>query len=287
MLADNVVPRIGVLAPDAARAAIREMFLAHVIGGKHLSSRADFTAMVRGATPDVVLTGVELLARGLDEATRASATSWSSTSAARPPTCTASSRSTPRTARRGSGPRGRRDHPGHPHRRGRPRHALVGGHHGRGGGPATTWPTPRPRRHDDPGFLPDDRRRARRRRGDRPGRGRAGAAPARRPVAGWSSAPRAGSSSAPARTCARSTCWSARAACCATGGRASPSGSSPAASATDVEGGWQLPRARRGRRRRRLRPGRGRAARRARTRRRRTGWCCALLEPRGWVACRA
>jgi uncharacterized protein (TIGR01319 family) len=42
------------------------MFLAHVIGGKHLSRRADFTAMVRGATPDVVLTAVELLAGGLD-----------------------------------------------------------------------------------------------------------------------------------------------------------------------------------------------------------------------------
>ena len=66
VLADNVVPRIGVLAPDSARAAIREMFLAHVIGGKHLSARADFTAMVRGATPDLVLTGVELLARGVD-----------------------------------------------------------------------------------------------------------------------------------------------------------------------------------------------------------------------------
>lgn len=62
VLADNLVPRIGVLAPESARAAIREMFLAHVIGGKHLSSRADFTAMVRGATPDVVLTGVEVLA---------------------------------------------------------------------------------------------------------------------------------------------------------------------------------------------------------------------------------
>ena len=67
VLADNVVPRIGVLAPESARAAIREMFLRHVIGGKHLSSRADFTAMVRGATPDVVLTAVELLARGLDD----------------------------------------------------------------------------------------------------------------------------------------------------------------------------------------------------------------------------
>lgn len=63
VLADNVVPRIGVLAPESARRAIREMFLAHVIGGKHLSSRADFTAMVRGATPDVVLSGVEVLAR--------------------------------------------------------------------------------------------------------------------------------------------------------------------------------------------------------------------------------
>lgn len=63
VLAENVVPRIGVLAPDSARAAIREMFLRHVIGGKHLSRRADFAAMVRGATPDVVLTAVELLAR--------------------------------------------------------------------------------------------------------------------------------------------------------------------------------------------------------------------------------
>ena len=67
VLADNVVPKIGVLAPESARAAIREMFLEHVIGGKHLSERGDFTAMVRGATPDVVLTAVELLAHGLDE----------------------------------------------------------------------------------------------------------------------------------------------------------------------------------------------------------------------------
>jgi uncharacterized protein (TIGR01319 family) len=66
VVADNVVPRIGVLAPDSARAAIREMFLSHVIGGKHLSKRPGhpaFTAMVTGATPDVVLTGVEALAR--------------------------------------------------------------------------------------------------------------------------------------------------------------------------------------------------------------------------------
>jgi uncharacterized protein (TIGR01319 family) len=62
VLTENVVPRIGVLEPEPARRAIREMFLAHVIGGKHLSRRADFTDMVRGATPDVVLTGAEILA---------------------------------------------------------------------------------------------------------------------------------------------------------------------------------------------------------------------------------
>ncbi len=67
VVADNVVPRIGVLAPESARLAIREIFLEHVIGGKHLSASDDFRAMVRGATPDVVLAGVELLARGLDE----------------------------------------------------------------------------------------------------------------------------------------------------------------------------------------------------------------------------
>ncbi|MEP9381662.1 glutamate mutase L [Nocardioides sp. KR10-350] len=62
VLADNVVPRIGVLAPGSARAAVREMFLEHVIGGKGLSARPEFAEIVRGATPDVVLTGVEVLA---------------------------------------------------------------------------------------------------------------------------------------------------------------------------------------------------------------------------------
>jgi uncharacterized protein (TIGR01319 family) len=62
VVAPNIVPRIGVLAPEGARTAIRELFLSHVIGGKHLSRRADFPAMVQGATPDLVLTGVELLA---------------------------------------------------------------------------------------------------------------------------------------------------------------------------------------------------------------------------------
>src|SRR3954454_6554705 len=62
VLADNVVPEIGVFAPDSARAAIREMFLEHVIGGKNLSRDPGFARMVRAATPDVVLRGVEVLA---------------------------------------------------------------------------------------------------------------------------------------------------------------------------------------------------------------------------------
>ena len=54
--------------------------------------------MVRGATPDVVLTAVELLAHGLDAEHPVPATSWSSTSAARPPTCTRWSRLDPEDA---------------------------------------------------------------------------------------------------------------------------------------------------------------------------------------------
>lgn len=59
---DNVLPRIGMLNPMPARAAIREVFLRHVIGGKKLSNGRRFVDLVRGATPDLVLTGVELLA---------------------------------------------------------------------------------------------------------------------------------------------------------------------------------------------------------------------------------
>jgi uncharacterized protein (TIGR01319 family) len=65
VVADNVVPQIGVLHPDSARTAIRETFLSHVIGGKHLSASRAFLDMVLGPTPEVVLTAVELLAAGL------------------------------------------------------------------------------------------------------------------------------------------------------------------------------------------------------------------------------
>ncbi|HLS46840.1 MAG TPA: glutamate mutase L [Ornithinicoccus sp.] len=63
VLADNVLPRIGVVAPLSARAAIRAVFLRHVIGGKGLSRGPLFASLVRAATPDAVLTGVEVLAK--------------------------------------------------------------------------------------------------------------------------------------------------------------------------------------------------------------------------------
>jgi uncharacterized protein (TIGR01319 family) len=61
-VAGNVLPRIGVLDPGPARAAIREVFLRHVIGGKRLSRGARFASLVRAATPDAVLAAVEVLA---------------------------------------------------------------------------------------------------------------------------------------------------------------------------------------------------------------------------------
>ncbi|GAA2472898.1 glutamate mutase L [Terrabacter carboxydivorans] len=66
LLADNVLPQIGVIAPESARAAIRHAFLRHVIGGKGLSRDPAFAAMVEAATPDVVLRGVEVLASVTD-----------------------------------------------------------------------------------------------------------------------------------------------------------------------------------------------------------------------------
>jgi len=62
ILTDNVLPQIGVINPDGARGAIRKMFLRHVIGGKHLSKGPQFASMVRAATPDAMLRGVETLA---------------------------------------------------------------------------------------------------------------------------------------------------------------------------------------------------------------------------------
>lgn len=63
VLADNVLPVIGTYEPESARLAIRESFLRHVIRGKGLSTSERFVTLVRGATPDMVLRGVEVLAQ--------------------------------------------------------------------------------------------------------------------------------------------------------------------------------------------------------------------------------
>jgi uncharacterized protein (TIGR01319 family) len=60
--AGNVLPRIGVIDPGPARAAIRDVFIRHVIGGKRLSRGGRFARLVSAATPDAVLTGVGVLA---------------------------------------------------------------------------------------------------------------------------------------------------------------------------------------------------------------------------------
>ncbi len=67
VLTDNVLPQIGVISPDGARAAIRQLFLRHVIGGKGLSKGPELAAMVRAATPDAMLRGVETLAAATHE----------------------------------------------------------------------------------------------------------------------------------------------------------------------------------------------------------------------------
>jgi len=63
---DNVLPQIGVIEPRGARAAIRAAFLQHVIGGKHLSRGSELVSMVRAATPDAVLAGVQVLADSVE-----------------------------------------------------------------------------------------------------------------------------------------------------------------------------------------------------------------------------
>jgi uncharacterized protein (TIGR01319 family) len=65
--ADNVLPDIGLLEPESARAAIRAVFLEHVIGGSRLSTDPRLRQWVRAVTPDAVLEGVSVLARGTAE----------------------------------------------------------------------------------------------------------------------------------------------------------------------------------------------------------------------------
>ncbi|MCE7006071.1 glutamate mutase L [Kibdelosporangium philippinense] len=58
----NVLPDVGELEPGPARAAIRQVFLNHVIGGKGLSRGTKFRDLVKAVTPDAVLNGVSQLA---------------------------------------------------------------------------------------------------------------------------------------------------------------------------------------------------------------------------------
>lgn len=65
---ENVLPDIGRLAPEPARAAIRAVFLEHVIGGDRLSADPRLRRWVRAVTPDAVLEGVTVLAQARADA---------------------------------------------------------------------------------------------------------------------------------------------------------------------------------------------------------------------------
>jgi len=60
-VAANVMPALGRLEIDSARAAILRLFLEHVIGGKGLSATPEFERMVRLPTPEAVLEATRLL----------------------------------------------------------------------------------------------------------------------------------------------------------------------------------------------------------------------------------
>jgi len=60
-VAANVMPELGRLEIESARAAILRLFLEHVIGGKGLSASPDFQRMVRLPTPEAVLEATRLL----------------------------------------------------------------------------------------------------------------------------------------------------------------------------------------------------------------------------------
>lgn len=66
VVAANVMPRLGQLEIESARGAILRVFLEHVIGGKGLSTGAEFEQMVKMPTPEAVLEATRLLSRGTD-----------------------------------------------------------------------------------------------------------------------------------------------------------------------------------------------------------------------------
>ncbi|MDQ7093898.1 methylaspartate mutase accessory protein GlmL [Desulfosporosinus sp. PR] len=64
VVADNVMPDLGVLAVDSARLAIRDIFLSHIVHAKGLDKAEEFLERILMPTPAAVLSAAELLAEG-------------------------------------------------------------------------------------------------------------------------------------------------------------------------------------------------------------------------------
>ena len=64
VVADNVMPELGVLSVESARLAIRDVFLTHIIQSKGLDKAEEFLERILMPTPAAVLAAAELLAQG-------------------------------------------------------------------------------------------------------------------------------------------------------------------------------------------------------------------------------
>jgi len=64
VVADNVMPELGVLSVESARMAIRDVFLSHIIKAKGLDKAEEFLERIMMPTPAAVLSAAELLSQG-------------------------------------------------------------------------------------------------------------------------------------------------------------------------------------------------------------------------------
>ena len=64
VVADNVMPDLGVLSVESARLAIRDVFLSHIVRAKGLDKAEEFLERIMMPTPAAVLSAAELLAEG-------------------------------------------------------------------------------------------------------------------------------------------------------------------------------------------------------------------------------
>jgi len=64
VVADNVMPELGVLSVESARLAIREVYLTHIIQAKGLDKAEEYLERIMMPTPSAVLSAAELLAQG-------------------------------------------------------------------------------------------------------------------------------------------------------------------------------------------------------------------------------